>query len=223
MKPRNIFFCMAILCTSCFTAFSQQFLIDLQGGLAYTSFPKSDHFQPPLQQGKIKPSASIKGLIDLSKWQVGLSIGYASMSHNYEVPFYLGPNERNYIAYDISVPMYPVFAFANYKFNFVKSFVYVGLNTGHLFFASKETNTISPSNVVPFSAKATPQSAVSGGLQAGYSIIVSDKFQLNAELGFTIVPVKMTFNSYSLSGAGYTTDNSLFYFIPATVGVQYAL
>lgn len=210
-------------------SYSQSINLGLKGGVTYNTFAKHSQIDFTDAKGGMNPFAGVKAFIDIQKIQIGIGVDRATMSHEYKsaVP-YTSNQQEYYLAYDINVPMYPVYAFANYTIRLPRSYAYVGVNAGHIFFGKKEDNSVSYSpELTPTYGSITvgaetPESTLFGGIQGGYNISITKGFSVNGEIGISYVPIKAGFNShdFALHNMRYVED-SYFLYIPLSVGVNY--
>ncbi len=198
-------------------------------GLSY-SIPFFKDTKLVSKKGNLGFLAGAKGLVDLSKWQMGIAADYVTMSYSYETGIMqLFSQLQTYsMKYKINVPMQPVYAFINRKVTLQSSYWYFGLNAGHVFFSKNENNSIEYPDFVhprmgPPVVKSTwPVNSFFGGVQAGYNFDVSEKLSVNAEIAIHAIPVTTTLNySDRNTWNAFYERKAYFLYAPLSIGVNY--
>ena len=207
----------------------QDFCLGLNGGASYNSFTKQKNINFTDAQGGINVFAGLKIFLEFKHLQIGAGGAVATMSREYKsaVPYFYYDKEY-YLTYNSRIPMYPVNVFVNYKLQFPKSYIYFGVNGGHIFFGKNENNSVQYStDLIPAYGNLTvgmeaPESTLFGGIQGGYNVSVSQHFSLCTEIGVNYIPVKLYYNShnYALQNTRYL-ETFHFYYVPLSVGINY--
>ena len=198
-------------------------------GLSYTN-PMFKDTKLVNKKGGLGFQGGARVSADLSRWQVGIAADYATMSYTYEsgIMMLFSPLQQYSMTYEIKVPMQPVYIFVNRKIPLPSSYLYFGLNAGHVFFGEKEKNTreypdfVNPKSGLMDVQPTVPVNSFSGGIQGGYNLNINDKLSINAELAIHAIPVTTTLNYSDLNTWNALYERKAYFlYVPLSVGANY--
>ena len=125
------------------------------------------------QSDEIAPYLSLKGIYNIKKWQVGVTVAYSETKIDYFIP---GGNLSDYNAKRVE-SFFPVQVSLAHKFVFHHIEAYGGLSTGYMFTGSGIFG-LSKSN----SDHNTFRYNYIGGIQIGATYFITKKIGINIEL-----------------------------------------
>lgn len=165
--------------------------------------------------------------IDLSMFQFGVGVRYGKSGFSYNQEYAtLGKLISEYTSEARFIMPY---LFANYRISLPKSYLYFGLNAGYIKYGDR-TNVFTAHIVQPplvftgYDLGENTKGTLSGGVQAGYTLNVTDHLGLQVETGISYTQVKAGFPLIDINAQPLTgqIEKSAYLQIPVTAGLVYS-
>jgi hypothetical protein len=199
------------------TTYAQSISLGLRGGYNMNSTPTFGD-QLTNTSGTNSFLLGLKATVDFKHFQAGAGFDYGRQRYMYETNT---NTSLGSITLAASTPLKYSYLFANYKLGTSRSFAYFGGTIGYAVFGGKLNIMANDHTQWRVGGQ---KKALSGGLQAGYNLSLTKRWNLQGEVGARYIPLNGTYTSFDSDGESYETPikGGAFSF-PVTIGINYKI